>query len=184
MLLEVGVQRHANGYTTVVYNDASNYSAGGVQSSQPTRDYMPMRYSLQIKPLRKKAKLTQQELAERVGVEQPTVQRWEAGKQQPDLTYLDKLATVLGVHPGELFRDDEMERDQEATEAALQQLVAAAVRGVPDNVPASTVRPIARGLTRGLELLLRNPAIRTNPDALAVAVQVIESQAPDASSPS
>jgi transcriptional regulator with XRE-family HTH domain len=141
---------------------------------------MPMRYSFQLKELRKRANLTQRQLAERVGVEQPTIQRWESGKQKPDLEYLDKLAVTLGVHPGELFEDQELAADPASTEAALRELAAAAVRSAGGNVQASSVRPIVHGLQRGLALLLRNPAIRTNADALAVAVHAIESPAPEA----
>lgn len=143
---------------------------------------MPMRYALQFKHLRKRASLTQTALAEKVGVEQPTVQRWEAGKQKPDLIDLDKLAVALGVHPGELFTDQDMAVEEQTTEAALRELATAAIRSA-GNVPASSVRPIVHGLTRGLELLLRNPAIRTNADALAVAVHAIESPAPAPTKP-
>lgn len=184
MLLQVGVKRHAKPYTAAVYLDASVYSVADVTRDDFSAENMPMRYSLNLQPFRKRAKLTQQQLADKVGVEQPTIQRWEAGKQQPDLNYLDKLAGVLGVHPGELFRDEELEADPQSTEAAIQHLAAAAIRSASGNVPASSVRPIVRGLSHGLALLLRNPAIRTNPDALAVAVHAVESQSPEASSPS
>jgi len=166
----------------MVYSNASDYSAGDIPRSGRTCQIIPMRYSLEFRALRQKSGLTQKALAERVGVEQPTINRWENGKQNPDLGDLDKLAAALGVHPGELFRDDELSSHPEATEAALTELAAAAVRSGGGNASASAVRPIVRGLARGLELLIRNPAIRTNPDALAVAVHAIESQAPGASS--
>lgn len=49
-----------------------------------------------IKELRKKAALTQAELAEAVGVTQSTVSQWESGKAVPDTLKLPKLAEVLG----------------------------------------------------------------------------------------
>lgn len=65
-----------------------------------------MGYSDNIVSLRKKRKLTQAQLAELVGVEQPTVQRWESGKREPDFDALNDLATALGVEPGELLADN------------------------------------------------------------------------------
>jgi transcriptional regulator with XRE-family HTH domain len=142
-----------------------------------------MRYSLNFQALRKKAKLTQAQLADKVGVEQPTIGRWEKGERKPDLEDLDKLAVALGVHPGELFADTELSDQPHTTASALTELAEAALRHGGGKVSASSVRPIVRGLTRGLELLIRNPAIRTNREALALAVQAIESPTPDTSSP-
>jgi transcriptional regulator with XRE-family HTH domain len=62
-----------------------------------------MRYSLDLKSARRRRGITQAELAEAVGVEQPTVQRWESGKRTPDTGQLLMLAEALGVEPGELF---------------------------------------------------------------------------------
>jgi transcriptional regulator with XRE-family HTH domain len=63
-------------------------------------------YVVDLKPLRKKRGLSQAQLAELVGVEQPTVQRWENGKRMPDLESLDRLARALGVTPGALLDGD------------------------------------------------------------------------------
>jgi transcriptional regulator with XRE-family HTH domain len=56
--------------------------------------------------LRKKRGLSQAQLAEIVGVEQPTIQRWERGTRMPDLESLDLLAKALGVTPGTLLDGD------------------------------------------------------------------------------
>ncbi|MFS0736961.1 XRE family transcriptional regulator [Sphingomonas sp. 1P06PA] len=72
-------------------------------SGQP----MPMGYLDRLAELRKKRGFTQASLAERLGVEQPTVQRWEKGKREPDLKQLIELAAVLGVEPGNLLGGDE-----------------------------------------------------------------------------
>lgn len=53
--------------------------------------------------LRKRLKLTQADLAEMLGVGQPTVQRWESGKREPDLDQLVHLALTLGVEPSALI---------------------------------------------------------------------------------
>lgn len=65
-----------------------------------------MGYLEQLQALRKKRKLSQAKLAELVGVEQPTIQRWESGKRMPDLENLEALAKALGVSPGSLLDGD------------------------------------------------------------------------------
>lgn len=53
--------------------------------------------------LRKQRGFTQASLAEKLGVEQPTVQRWESGAREPSYEQLIELAAVLGVEPAYLF---------------------------------------------------------------------------------
>lgn len=65
-----------------------------------------MGYGENIVRLRKAQKLTQAALAEMVGVEQPTVQRWETNKREPDFESLSSLADALGVEPGAFFTED------------------------------------------------------------------------------
>ena len=53
----------------------------------------------QIKEARKKAKLTQAELAEKVGVATITIRQYESGKRFPtDISMWDKLSCALGVN--------------------------------------------------------------------------------------
>lgn len=47
--------------------------------------------------LRKKAKLTQQELAEQIGFSNKTVSKWENAETLPEITILPKLAAIFGV---------------------------------------------------------------------------------------
>lgn len=68
-------------------------------SGQP----IPMGYLDELAALRKRRGLSQAKLAEMVGVEQPTIQRWEKGKRDPDLDNLRNLADALGVTPGALL---------------------------------------------------------------------------------
>lgn len=53
--------------------------------------------------VRKKRGLSQAKLGEMVGVEQPTIQRWEKGTREPDLGALKGLASALGVTAGSLL---------------------------------------------------------------------------------
>ena len=50
-----------------------------------------------IKQLRESRKMTQTELAERIGVSSKTVSKWETAKGLPDITLLQPLAQALGI---------------------------------------------------------------------------------------
>ena len=56
-----------------------------------------------IRTLREQRKLTQAELAERIGVSGKAVSKWETGKGLPDLALLQPLAGALGVSVIELM---------------------------------------------------------------------------------
>lgn len=62
-----------------------------------------MGYLDALAALRKRKGFTQSTLAEAIGVEQPTIQRWESGKREPDLAALHQLADALGVTAGQLL---------------------------------------------------------------------------------
>jgi DNA-binding XRE family transcriptional regulator len=56
-----------------------------------------------LRTVRESQGLTQQELADEVGVTQPTVVRWEAGENEPKLSRARVLARVLGWDINDLF---------------------------------------------------------------------------------
>lgn len=56
-----------------------------------------------IKALRESQSLTQRELAERIGVSDKTISKWETGRGLPDVSLLGALAESLGVSLSELF---------------------------------------------------------------------------------
>lgn len=56
-----------------------------------------------IKQLRYKSKLTQEQLAERLGLSAQSVSKWENSIAMPDITLLPKLAEEFGVSIDELF---------------------------------------------------------------------------------
>ena len=62
-------------------------------------------YSLFIKELRKKAGLTQGELAEKTGVSRSAVYDWESGKYPPtDANNIAALEDVFLLERGELYK--------------------------------------------------------------------------------
>ena len=56
-----------------------------------------------LKAARKDARLTQVELSEAVGVKQPTLSRWESGKELPLSENQEALCRALGVGWADLF---------------------------------------------------------------------------------
>ena len=59
-----------------------------------------------IKELRESRKLTQAELAEKIGVSSKTVSKWETAKGLPDISLLQPLAQALGISVIELMNGE------------------------------------------------------------------------------
>ena len=59
-----------------------------------------------IKQLRESRKLTQAELADRIGVSSKTVSKWETAKGLPDISLLQPLAEALGISVIELMNGE------------------------------------------------------------------------------
>lgn len=55
--------------------------------------------------LRKEHKLTQMELAEKIGYSDKAISRWETGEVNPDIETLDTLADLYGVHISVFFSE-------------------------------------------------------------------------------
>ena len=91
---------HAAEYTDTVFK--SN-TISDIPLTFANGQDIPMGYLDALAALRKAKGFTQASLAERIGVEQPTVQRWERGKREPTLSQLVELANILGVEPGNLI---------------------------------------------------------------------------------
>lgn len=64
--------------------------------------------------LRKEKKLTQEQLAERLGVSNRSVSRWENGRSMPDFSLLWDIAEELGVSVSELLNGKRMEKEENA----------------------------------------------------------------------
>lgn len=58
---------------------------------------------LRLKELCKAKGITLNQLAERIGISQPSISGIATGKQKPSFDTLEKLATALGVSVSELF---------------------------------------------------------------------------------
>jgi transcriptional regulator with XRE-family HTH domain len=89
-------------HTTTVLPHKRLYTALDIPLAANCGDFIPMGYLDKLSALRKKRGWSQAKLAEIIGVEQPTIQRWESGKRLPDLESL-AAADALGVSPGSLL---------------------------------------------------------------------------------
>lgn len=54
---------------------------------------------------RERCKMTQELVAEKIGVSRQAVSKWEQGKAEPSTTNLVKLARLYGVDPADLLRE-------------------------------------------------------------------------------
>ena len=66
-----------------------------------------------IKELREKNKITQGQLAEKLGVSDKTVSKWETGKGYPDITLLEPIADALRVSVAELITGNPVRMSKE-----------------------------------------------------------------------
>lgn len=60
---------------------------------------------------RREQNLTQEQLAEKIGVSNKTVSKWETGKAMPDYSVVELLCQVLNITVGELIAGKEKEPD-------------------------------------------------------------------------
>ena len=61
-----------------------------------------------IAALRKKQNLTQEQLAEKLGVTDKSVSRWENGKCLPDVSLYKDLCNILGITLNEFFSGEKI----------------------------------------------------------------------------
>ena len=56
-----------------------------------------------IKNFRKFKRITQEELALKIGKSKNVISNWERGDNSPDVDNIDKICQILGVTPNQLF---------------------------------------------------------------------------------
>ena len=64
-----------------------------------------------IAECRKNKKMTQEELAEKIGVSRKSISRWENGKSMPDYGILDILCKTLNISINELYYGKKIEKE-------------------------------------------------------------------------
>jgi transcriptional regulator with XRE-family HTH domain len=79
-----------------------------------------MNISVNLKRLRRERDLTQEKLAEIIGVVPQAVSKWERGEGLPDITLVPALAAALDVTTDALFGMDEEHRQQRVKEISAE----------------------------------------------------------------
>ena len=73
---------------------------------------------------RKEKQLTQKDLADKLGVSNATVSKWETGKGFPDISLIEPLASALEISVSEVLSGKEREQpESEHTEMLLKDMV-------------------------------------------------------------
>ena len=81
-----------------------------------------------IAELRKEKGMTQLELAEKMGVTDKAVSKWERDLSCPDINFLPNLAEILGVSVDELLQ---IKKDAENPSQSVQDIVQLILKAVP-----------------------------------------------------
>jgi len=76
-----------------------------------------------ILELRKQKGMTQKELAEKVGVSDKTISKWECGNSIPDISYLEALCNSLNISVNELLSGERL-TDESYSEKAEENIMA------------------------------------------------------------
>ena len=72
-----------------------------------------MEWSKKIKEARKNARITQAELADRIGVHRSTIANYEIGRRKPSLTELKEIAKILHVEVNYLLEGTDVNSEDE-----------------------------------------------------------------------
>lgn len=99
-----------------------------------------------LSALRRSKGLTQQEVADRLGVSNKTVSSWETGASYPDISMLSSIAELYGVTCDEILRGERIQpaEPQERTEQRREKNLSRLLAGYRNN--ASAVAWICAGL--------------------------------------
>lgn len=76
-----------------------------------------------ISELRKEKGMTQEQLAEKLGVTQKSVSRWETGKNMPDLSLLQTLSSELDISVSELLDGEKISVEIKNVDEAINQII-------------------------------------------------------------
>ena len=74
-----------------------------------------------IREMRNEKKMTQQELAEKIGVTDRAISKWENGRGTPDISFLIPLAKELGITVLELLNGEKVEDQNNAVIELMEQ---------------------------------------------------------------
>ncbi len=116
-----------------------------------------------IKRLREERALTQHKLAEKIGVSDKAVSKWETGRGYPDISLVEPLAEALGISVIELFSGEDVVNTNRSSDLLRMKLYVCPICG---NVIQSTGEAVVSCC--GLTL----PALEAEPDDGAHSLRV------------
>ena len=99
--------------------------------------------SERLKALRKTKDMTQEQLAEYMGVSPQAVSRWETGATSPDISALPQLADLFGISIDELLGYDETERHKE-----ISKVIADAEQQINKNITEKPITELRKALNK------------------------------------
>ena len=76
-----------------------------------------------IAELRKEQNMTQKQLAERVGVSDKTISKWECGNGLPELCTIPELCRILGINMNELLSGERLAAENYSTKAEENMMI-------------------------------------------------------------
>ena len=77
-----------------------------------------------IRVARKEKRLTQKDVAEKIGITDRTVSKWERGICAPDIAYIEELAQILGLTVAQLIAGERAEQPAAAeVESAIKETI-------------------------------------------------------------
>ena len=94
---------------------------------------MNIKIGARIKALRKRDGVTQEKLADALGVTPQAVSKWESETGYPDLEYLMPIANFFNITLDELFGHDLAENSERSTNTASSMTISPATGRNPDS---------------------------------------------------
>jgi len=77
---------------------------------------MKIKFSENLRRLRKEKDITQEELSTFIGVSSQAISKWERGEGYPDITFLPSIASFFNVSIDELFGMNEIHYKEKRNE--------------------------------------------------------------------
>ncbi len=104
-----------------------------------------MKFSDNLQKLRKEAKLSQEALAEKLGVTRQSVSKWESGSSYPEMDKLISMCSIFDCSMDYLLNGTEKEKKEEKTQTTVDDIVNEFVVGA-----SKTVNMLSRMDAKGI----------------------------------
>lgn len=126
--------------------------------------------SVRIKGLRKEAGLSQEQLANKLGVSRQAVTKWETGLGLPDLDNLVRLSELFGVTTDSLLKADESSAPGNATDGFSSETLLDVLEPRDVDIAFGSARnvTVAGGVDGKVHVVLSSDAIEAVGDAFKV----------------